>query len=145
MKTLLLSLLVFISLHVAAQMKEAKKVQSVFAAQQYVLIMASSNGTTTYQLTKQKTSRHTFWLLTTDNQTYKVIWDNYQNFIWNLKQDAVAYYMDSLSTKPLPNYATYTVITPSQSITFQAKYINIQKYLCRAGIMPDPKPWGGHP
>lgn len=144
MKSILLSLLVFICLHATAQLSEVAKIKTIFASQQYVVTVSNSEGVNTYQFVKQKTPRSTSWLLTANNKTHKVIWNNYQDFEWKITRIAHAYFMDSLSTHPpLPGYATFTIVSPSQSITFQAPSINIPKRLWHAGTFGDNQ--GYHP
>ena len=147
MKTLLLHLLVFISLNSAAQINEALKVKSVFAAQQYTLTIKSPKGIQTYQFVKQKTTYGVAWFMgRNNNNLHKVIWDNYQSLQNLLKQNAGTYYSFISRTKhPISNYVTYILSSQNQSITFEGEYINIPKTLHHVGWMQNPGSWNGHP
>ena len=153
MKNVLLYLLVFISLNTAAQapirdvffattpaqVELQKKVQSIFASQYYTISVAYKNNVQTYALTKYKTPRHTYFMLEQNGQSKKVIWANYEDLQWKLKQTAYTYYTDTLSLqKPVPNYATYTISNINQTITFPAEYMNIEKRLCNIEWTPNP-------
>jgi len=152
MKTVLLTLLIFISVNAVAQatitdafvattpaqVQLQKKVQAVFASQYYTISVASKNNVQTYALTKYKTPRSTYWMLEQNGQSKKVIWSNYQDLQWILKQNAYSYYTDTLSPKQaLPNDATYTLSSPNQSITFTAQYMNIEQRLCHTRWTPN--------
>jgi|GEM_PF-6492996 hypothetical protein len=145
MKTFLLYLLVFISVNMAAQQfAEVEKVESIYATQHYTLTIASNEGVKTYELEKRKTTSSSAWYIKSNKHCHKVIWDNYQNFERELKQNVYNYYNHIPQSKqPVSNYATYTISSQNQSITFEADYINVQRILCHAGWMSNPQKYSG--
>ena len=148
MKTVLLHLLVFISLHVIAQSPQVAKVKSIFASQQFTITVTNLQGQNTYAFKKQITNNSTAWLMSHNQHlSKKIIWDNYLT-LQNKLINEISYYY---AVKPSYIYINYTddetsykIANQTDSVLFNQPYFSIPKLLHHVGWEPNPGHFHGN-